>query len=184
MRPGRLDVQLYCPPPDQAGRLQVLQVHCRAMPLAPDVDLAAVAEQAEGFSGRWRQERVHEHKGVLLPACLQANEQSRPAAALQHAGCIRCTMQPLLQTAALCKHGDCTQSRPQRHTVAAACRHCAGAELAALCREAALAALREDLQGAQHVAARHLEAAMAAIKPALTPFVLAEYEAWRRAHQS
>jgi hypothetical protein len=70
MRPGRLDVQLYCPPPDQAGRLQVLQVHCRAMPLAPDVDLAEVAAQTEGFSGgrvQWRQ-----HVATLLPTCLPA----------------------------------------------------------------------------------------------------------------
>jgi SpoVK/Ycf46/Vps4 family AAA+-type ATPase len=59
----------------------------------------------------------------------------------------------------------------------------AGAELAALCREAALAALREDLEGARHVAARHFEAARAAIKPALNPFALAEYEAWKRGHQ-
>jgi SpoVK/Ycf46/Vps4 family AAA+-type ATPase len=51
MRPGRLDVQLYCPPPDPPGRLAVLQVHSRGMPLAPDVDLAALAERAEHFTG-------------------------------------------------------------------------------------------------------------------------------------
>lgn len=80
MRPGRLDVQLYCPPPDQAGRLQVLQVHCRAMPLAPDVDLAAVAQQAEGFSGaRWQ-----EHTAMQLSACLHVSPCVRVSVQQQH----------------------------------------------------------------------------------------------------
>ena len=39
LRPGRLDVQLYVPPPDACARLAILAVHTRAMPLAPDVDL-------------------------------------------------------------------------------------------------------------------------------------------------
>ncbi len=51
LRPGRLDVQLYVPPPDLDGRLDVLRVHTSGMPLAPDVDLAAVAADTERFSG-------------------------------------------------------------------------------------------------------------------------------------
>lgn len=51
LRPGRFDVVLYVPPPDAAGRLQVLRVHTRAMPLAPDVDLGAVAAATEGLTG-------------------------------------------------------------------------------------------------------------------------------------
>lgn len=39
LRPGRLDVLLYVPPPDAAGRLQILQIHTRKMPLADDVNL-------------------------------------------------------------------------------------------------------------------------------------------------
>lgn len=39
LRPGRLDLILYVPPPDMAGRLQTLEIHTREMPLAPDVDL-------------------------------------------------------------------------------------------------------------------------------------------------
>ena len=53
-----------------------------------------------------------------------------------------------------------------------------GAELEALCREAALAALREDVAGAAAVAARHFKAARAAAAPALTAACLREYEAW------
>ena len=39
LRPGRLDLILYVPPPDVAGRLQTLKIHTRDIPLAPDVDL-------------------------------------------------------------------------------------------------------------------------------------------------
>lgn len=39
MRPGRFDAVLYVPPPDAAGRAQILRVHTRGMPLAADVDL-------------------------------------------------------------------------------------------------------------------------------------------------
>ena len=39
LRPGRLDLILYVPPPDVAGRLQTLLIHTREIPLAPDVDL-------------------------------------------------------------------------------------------------------------------------------------------------
>jgi len=53
-----------------------------------------------------------------------------------------------------------------------------GAEVAALCREAALAALREDLEGAREVAARHFDRARAGASPALTLEQLAQYESW------
>ena len=51
-------------------------------------------------------------------------------------------------------------------------------ELAGLCREAALAALREGLVGAQAVAARHFATARAEVAPALTASDLAKHEAW------
>ena len=40
LRPGRFDSLLYVNTPDKAGRLAILDIHSRAMPLAPDVDLA------------------------------------------------------------------------------------------------------------------------------------------------
>ena len=51
LRPGRLDVHLYVPPPDAAGRAAVLRIHTRAMALAPDVDLAALAAASDGYTG-------------------------------------------------------------------------------------------------------------------------------------
>jgi SpoVK/Ycf46/Vps4 family AAA+-type ATPase len=57
----------------------------------------------------------------------------------------------------------------------------AGAELAGLCREAALAALREDLQGARQVAARHFGTARAACRaPSLAPLAIAAFAAWQQ----
>lgn len=53
-----------------------------------------------------------------------------------------------------------------------------GAELAALCREAAMAALREDVRGAQEVAWRHFLAARMGVGAALSEAELATYEAW------
>ena len=44
LRPGRLDLILYVPPPDVAGRLQTLEIHTREMPLAPDVDLQVISD--------------------------------------------------------------------------------------------------------------------------------------------
>src|SRR5207244_6291339 len=38
-RPGRFDREISLSPPDKSGRLEILQVHTRGMPLAGDVDL-------------------------------------------------------------------------------------------------------------------------------------------------
>ena len=53
------------------------------------------------------------------------------------------------------------------------------AELEAVCREAALGAIREDV-AASTVAQRHFDAARAAVTPLLTPQSLAAYEAWNQ----
>lgn len=48
---GRLEETIEIGLPDLAGRLEILTVHLRDKPLADEIDLAAVAEQTEGFSG-------------------------------------------------------------------------------------------------------------------------------------
>jgi transitional endoplasmic reticulum ATPase len=50
-RPGRFDRELEIGVPNTQARLQILKIHTRAMPLGPDVDLRAVAEQSHGFVG-------------------------------------------------------------------------------------------------------------------------------------
>jgi cell division protease FtsH len=51
LRPGRFDRQVIVDRPDLAGREAILRVHARRMPLAPDVDLAAVARRTPGMAG-------------------------------------------------------------------------------------------------------------------------------------
>ncbi len=50
-RPGRFDREIAIPIPDRNGRLQVLQIHSRGMPLAEDVALEHLAEITHGFVG-------------------------------------------------------------------------------------------------------------------------------------
>ena len=51
LRPGRFDRQVTVPLPDIRGREQILQVHMRKVPVAPDVDAKIIARGTPGFSG-------------------------------------------------------------------------------------------------------------------------------------
>jgi len=51
LRPGRFDRQIMVHPPDQKGRVEILKVHTRKVPLAPDVDLAQLAGSTPGMTG-------------------------------------------------------------------------------------------------------------------------------------
>jgi cell division protease FtsH len=51
LRPGRFDRRITVSAPDQRGRRQILAVHSRSVPLAPDADLDAVAAQTPGMVG-------------------------------------------------------------------------------------------------------------------------------------
>jgi AAA family ATPase, CDC48 subfamily len=50
-RPGRFDREIEIRPPDEKGRLEILQVHTRNMPLAEDVDLREIAKMTKGYTG-------------------------------------------------------------------------------------------------------------------------------------
>jgi len=50
-RPGRFDREIEIGVPDKQGRLEILQIHTRNMPLAKDVDLNRLAEITHGFVG-------------------------------------------------------------------------------------------------------------------------------------
>jgi len=50
-RPGRFDRIVRVELPDRAARLEILRLHTRSKPLAPDVDLDRVARETFGFSG-------------------------------------------------------------------------------------------------------------------------------------
>lgn len=51
LRPGRFDRQIGVDAPDLKGRQKVLEVHAKGKPIAPEVDLAAVAKRTPGFTG-------------------------------------------------------------------------------------------------------------------------------------
>ncbi|MGI5836420.1 MAG: ATP-dependent zinc metalloprotease FtsH [Chloroflexota bacterium] len=51
LRPGRFDRRVTLDSPDYLGRWEILKVHARGKPLAPEVDLEKVARQTPGFSG-------------------------------------------------------------------------------------------------------------------------------------
>ncbi len=51
LRPGRFDRQVVVPLPDIRGREEILKVHMRKVPLAPDVKADIIARGTPGFSG-------------------------------------------------------------------------------------------------------------------------------------
>ncbi|NWV14972.1 PEX1 factor, partial [Ptilonorhynchus violaceus] len=51
LRPGRLDKCLYCPPPDQNSRYEILKALSHSLSLANDVDFQDLAAKTEQFTG-------------------------------------------------------------------------------------------------------------------------------------
>jgi transitional endoplasmic reticulum ATPase len=51
LRPGRFDDLIYVPVPERDGRLHILKIHTRDMPLGEDVDLDSIAGRTEGYTG-------------------------------------------------------------------------------------------------------------------------------------
>ncbi len=66
LRPGRFDRQVMVPRPDVKGRLKILQVHSRKVPLSEDVKLEVVAKGTPGFSGADLENLINE--AALLAA--------------------------------------------------------------------------------------------------------------------
>jgi transitional endoplasmic reticulum ATPase len=50
-RPGRFDREIAISIPDQKGRLEIIQIHTRGMPLAQDVNLERLSQITHGFVG-------------------------------------------------------------------------------------------------------------------------------------
>jgi cell division protease FtsH len=51
LRPGRFDRRIAVQPPDRKGRAEILKIHTRSLPLAPDVDLERIAASTPGATG-------------------------------------------------------------------------------------------------------------------------------------
>src|SRR5690242_8737838 len=66
LRPGRFDRRIVVPRPDVKGREGILKVHTKKTPLAPEVDLDAIARGTPGFCGADLENLVNE--AALLAA--------------------------------------------------------------------------------------------------------------------
>jgi cell division protease FtsH len=51
LRPGRFDRRIAVQPPDKNGRVEILRIHTRSVPLSPAVDLERVAASTPGATG-------------------------------------------------------------------------------------------------------------------------------------
>ncbi len=71
MRPGRFDRQVIVGYPDIKGREEILKVHSKGKPLAPDVDLKTIAKSTAGFTGADLENLINE------AALLAARKSSR-----------------------------------------------------------------------------------------------------------
>ena len=76
LRPGRFDRQVVVPRPDIEGRIKILEVHMKKVPLAPDVDARVIARGTPGFSGADLANLVNE-------AALMAARKSKRLVAMQ-----------------------------------------------------------------------------------------------------
>ena len=66
LRPGRFDRQIVINRPDILGREQILEVHAKNKPLAPEVDIKVLAKRTPGFTGADLQNLLNE--AALLAA--------------------------------------------------------------------------------------------------------------------
>ncbi|MCE4599187.1 MAG: CDC48 family AAA ATPase [Desulfurococcales archaeon] len=73
LRPGRLEKLIYVPPPDEQGRMEILKIHTRTMPLADDVDLRELARITEGYTGADIAALVREAAMIALRESLENN---------------------------------------------------------------------------------------------------------------
>ncbi|MFG0333225.1 MAG: ATP-dependent zinc metalloprotease FtsH, partial [Maioricimonas sp. JB049] len=72
LRPGRFDRHVTVERPSREGRIGILKVHCRKVPLSDDVDLEEIAAGTTGFSGA-------DLKNLVNEAALNATREGKDA---------------------------------------------------------------------------------------------------------
>ena len=72
LRPGRFDRRVIVQPPDRQGRAEILAIHTRGVPLAPDVNLDSIAANMPGATGAELRNLVNE---ASLTAARRGNTQ-------------------------------------------------------------------------------------------------------------
>ncbi|MEM0438935.1 MAG: CDC48 family AAA ATPase [Sulfolobales archaeon] len=76
LRPGRFDRIIKIPPPDRKARVEILKIHTRKVPLAPDVDLEKLADMTNGYTGADLEALVREAVMLALREKLEVREVS------------------------------------------------------------------------------------------------------------
>jgi transitional endoplasmic reticulum ATPase len=95
-RPGRFDREIEIGVPNTQARLQILRIHTRAMPLAPDVDLREIAEHSHGFVGADLEALVQEVGMIALRGFLASCPVATEGAASAQLGALQVTRDDFL----------------------------------------------------------------------------------------
>jgi transitional endoplasmic reticulum ATPase len=95
-RPGRFDREIEIGVPNSQARLQILKIHTRAMPLAPDVDLKEIAEHSHGFVGADLEALAQEVGMIALRGFLAACPLESDATASAELGSLQVTREDFL----------------------------------------------------------------------------------------
>src|SRR6202795_1291470 len=95
-RPGRFDREIEIGVPNTQARLQILKIHTRAMPLAPDVDLQEIAEHSHGFVGADLEALCQEIGMIALRRFLSATPLENDSAASAELGSLQVTRDDFL----------------------------------------------------------------------------------------
>ena len=77
LRPGRFDRILLVPGPSKEGRLQILNIHTKNMPLDKDIDLKKLADRTEGFVGADLENLVREAAMLALRENIEVSHVSK-----------------------------------------------------------------------------------------------------------
>ena len=95
-RPGRFDREIEIGVPNNQARLQILRIHTRAMPLAPDVDLQEIAEHSHGFVGADLEALGQEVGMIALRGFLSAYPLQTDGVASDELGALQVTREDFL----------------------------------------------------------------------------------------
>ncbi|MET8911091.1 AAA family ATPase [Micromonospora sp. NPDC004551] len=107
LRPGRLERPVYVPPPDGPARAEILRAAARHVPLAPDVDLAALGAELDGFSAA-------DCAALIREAALAAMRESLAASTVTaaHVEAARTRVRPSLDPVQLARLEAYAATRP------------------------------------------------------------------------
>ncbi len=76
IRPGRIDRILLVPPPDKKGRLEILKIFTKKMPLTNNLKLEELNQNTEGFTGADLESWCREAAMIALRENLRARKVS------------------------------------------------------------------------------------------------------------